>query len=220
MKYAIVRSGGKQYIAREGETIEVDRLPLEIGKPVSFDEVLLVADGKKVQVGGPLVKGASVKGEVLDQVKSKKIIVFKYIPKERYRRKKGHRQHYTRVRVDAIAVSGTKQVAAEAPAPKSTEAEKTKAKAPAAKSAAKKAASKTKAEVKPKAEAKPKTGAKPKVKVKPKTEEKPKAISKKPASSAKPKSAAKSKPDAKSGGTKASAAKKTTSKKPSEKKDK
>ncbi len=109
MKYAIVSSGGKQYIAREGEPIEVDRLQLDIGKPVEFKEVLLAVDGSTIKVGTPLIKGASVKGKVLDQVKAKKIIVFKYIPKERYRRKKGHRQQYTRVSIDKITMTSAEK---------------------------------------------------------------------------------------------------------------
>jgi large subunit ribosomal protein L21 len=104
MKYAILDSGGKQYIAREGETIEVDRLPLEIGKPVEFKDILLIADNGEVAVGTPTVKGASVKGRVLDHIKAAKIIVFKYIPKERYRRKQGHRQRYTRVSIEKITL--------------------------------------------------------------------------------------------------------------------
>ena len=206
MKYAVVRSGGKQYIAREGETIEVDRLSLEVGKPVNFDEVLLITDGKKVQVGGPLIKGASVKGKVLDQFKSKKIVVFKYIPKERYRRKKGHRQHYTRVEIEEIVTGSSKPAAAEAAkeaaSTSPTEATPTAEKAAARKPAAKKPAAK---KTTPKSE----TAAKPKA-------------SKKPASSAKKTSSTKAKPAAKGGGSKSTTAKKssTASKKPAEKKDK
>lgn len=105
MKYAILDSGGKQYIAREGETIEVDRLPHEIGKSVEFKEVLLVADNGDIAVGTPTIKGASVKGRVLDHIKAAKIIVFKYVPKQRYRRKQGHRQRYTRVSIEQISVT-------------------------------------------------------------------------------------------------------------------
>ena len=137
MKYAIVSSGGKQYIAREGEPIEVDRLSLDIGKPVEFTEVLLAVDGSTIKVGTPLIKGASVKGKVLDQVKAKKIIVFKYIPKERYRRKKGHRQQYTRVSIDKITLSSIEK---KAKSPEETD----KAEKPPAKTATKKAASTTK----------------------------------------------------------------------------
>ena len=134
MKYAIVSSGGKQYIAREGEPIEVDRLQLEIGKPVEFKEVLLAVDGSTIKVGTPLIKGASVKGMVLDQVKAKKIIVFKYIPKERYRRKKGHRQQYTRVSIDKITLPSTEKIA-------SSTKETDKAEKPPAKTTTKKPAS-------------------------------------------------------------------------------
>ncbi len=134
MKYAIVSSGGKQYIAREGEPIEVDRLQLDIGKPVEFKEVLLVVDGSTIKVGTPFIKGASVKGKVLDQVKAKKIIVFKYIPKERYRRKKGHRQQYTRVSIDKITLPLAEK---KATSKKDTD----KAKKPPAKTTTKKAAS-------------------------------------------------------------------------------
>jgi large subunit ribosomal protein L21 len=109
MKYAILDSGGKQYIAREGETIEVDRLPLEIGKPVEFNDVLLIADNGKISIGNPMVKGAKVKGRVVDQIKAAKIIVFKYVPKQRYRRKQGHRQRYTRVEIESIAAAATRK---------------------------------------------------------------------------------------------------------------
>jgi large subunit ribosomal protein L21 len=137
MKYAIVSSGGKQYIAQEGEPIEVDRLPLDIGKSVEFKDVLLAVDGSTIKVGTPLIKGASVKGKVLDQVKAKKIIVFKYIPKERYRRKKGHRQHYTRVSIDKISLPSTEKKA-------TSKKETGKAEKAPAKKATKKAASKVK----------------------------------------------------------------------------
>ncbi|NOR89191.1 MAG: 50S ribosomal protein L21 [Anaerolineales bacterium] len=134
MKYAIVSSGGKQYIAREGEPIEVDRMQLEIGAPVEFKEVLLAVDGSTIKVGTPLIKGASVKGKVLDQVKAKKIIVFKYIPKERYRRKKGHRQQYTRVSIDKIPLASAEKKA-------TSKKETAKAEKPPAKTTTKKAAS-------------------------------------------------------------------------------
>ena len=102
--YAIVESGGKQYKAVPGATIEVDRLHLETGAQLELDQVLLVADGEAFQVGTPLVEGASVKVTVLEHTKGPKIIVFKYKAKERYRRKQGHRQQYTLLQVDEIAV--------------------------------------------------------------------------------------------------------------------
>ena len=103
MKYAVINAGGKQYIAREGETLEVDRLPLQIGDAVQWEEVLLLVEDSKVSVGEPFIKGASVKGKVVEQIKGSKILVFKYIPKERYRKRRGHRQQYTRILIDKIS---------------------------------------------------------------------------------------------------------------------
>ncbi len=103
MKYAIVVSGGKQYKAVPGETIQVDRLPNELDEKVILDEVLFIADGiKKMTIGTPLIKGAQVKTTVTGQIKGQKILVFKYKPKVRYRRRQGHRQRYTLLRVDKI----------------------------------------------------------------------------------------------------------------------
>lgn len=102
MKYAIVVNGGKQYKAVPGETIQVDKLSNELGEKVILDEVLFIADGKKVTVGIPMVKGAQVRTTVTGQIKGPKIIVFKYKPKVRYRRKQGHRQKYTLLQVDKI----------------------------------------------------------------------------------------------------------------------
>jgi len=102
MQYAIVESGGKQYKAVPGGTIEVDRLSHPEGAQIELDQVLLVADGEKVTVGTPTVKGAKVKATVEEHFKGRKVIVFKYIPRERYRRRRGHRQQYTRLRIDAI----------------------------------------------------------------------------------------------------------------------
>jgi large subunit ribosomal protein L21 len=105
MKYAIVESGGKQYKAVEGETIEVDLLPLEVGNPVELQQVLLVASDGNVSVGTPNVGGAMVKATVVDHVKGRKVLVFKYKTRVRYRRKKGHRQHYTRLKINEIVAA-------------------------------------------------------------------------------------------------------------------
>ena len=102
MKYAIVEDGGKQYRAVEGGTIEVDRYPSDVGEQIDLDRVLLVTDGSEVTVGTPTIPGARVQATVLAQVKGPKIVVFKYKPKIRYRVKKGHRQQYTRLIIDAI----------------------------------------------------------------------------------------------------------------------
>jgi large subunit ribosomal protein L21 len=101
MKYAIVESGGKQYRAVPGSTIEVDHLPLEIGQSVELD-VLLLSDEAEVKVGSPLVAGAKVQASVQAQVKGPKLLVFKYRPKKRIRRRQGHRQQYTRLMVESI----------------------------------------------------------------------------------------------------------------------
>jgi large subunit ribosomal protein L21 len=104
MKYAIIESGGKQFKAVEGGTIEVDRLPLGVGDQLKMDGVLLFADGDNVSVGSPLVSGASVAATVLEHVKGPKVVVFRYRPKKRYRVKTGHRQQYTRLQVDSISM--------------------------------------------------------------------------------------------------------------------
>jgi large subunit ribosomal protein L21 len=103
MKYAIVEDGGKQYKAVIGESIDVDRYPLEVGEELDMDRVLLISDGENVKVGKPFIQGAKIQATVVAQVKGPKIIVFRYKAKERIRSKTGHRQKYTRVRVDAIA---------------------------------------------------------------------------------------------------------------------
>lgn len=102
MKYAIVEDGGKQYRAVIGDTIEVDRYPLEVGDEIDMERVLLIADGDNVKVGTPTVKGAKVEATVVAQVKGPKVVVFRYKAKERIRTKTGHRQQYTKVRIDAI----------------------------------------------------------------------------------------------------------------------
>ena len=100
--YAIVESGGRQYRAEEGHSFSVEKLPYEVGEQFELDNVLLVADGDAITVGQPSVKGASVKATVVDQYRGQKIFVWKYKPKKRYRRRQGHRQSYTRIRIDEI----------------------------------------------------------------------------------------------------------------------
>jgi len=104
MKYAIVESGGKQYRAVEGSTIEVDRLQTEIGEQVLLETVLLLADDGNVKVGTPTVKGVKVRTTVEDHVKGPKLTIFNYRPKKHYRVKTGHRQQYTRLKVESISV--------------------------------------------------------------------------------------------------------------------
>ena len=95
--YAIIEACGKQYKVAEGDVVFFEKLDSEEGKKVTFDNVVLVSDGKKVQVGSPYVKGIKVEGKVVSHGKGKKIVVFKYKPKKNYRRKQGHRQPYTKV---------------------------------------------------------------------------------------------------------------------------
>jgi large subunit ribosomal protein L21 len=102
MKYAIVESGGKQYRAVEGETIEVDLLQVEPGKAHKLDQVLLFVNEEDVTVGTPVIKGASVKTTVVEHFKAKKVVIFNYSPKKRIRVKTGHRQNYTRLQIEKI----------------------------------------------------------------------------------------------------------------------
>lgn len=102
MKYAIVEDGGKQYRAVIGESIEVDRYPLEVGEEIDMDRVLLISDGENVKVGTPFIQGAKIQATVVAHVKGPKVVIFRYKAKERIRSKTGHRQQYTKVRIDAI----------------------------------------------------------------------------------------------------------------------
>ena len=100
--YAIVKTGGKQYKVREGDTLQVEKLAGEVGNEISFDDVLMYSDGETVTVGQPKLENVTVSGHIVEQGKNKKIIVFKYKRRKRYRRKQGHRQQYTAVRIDSI----------------------------------------------------------------------------------------------------------------------
>jgi large subunit ribosomal protein L21 len=102
MRFAIVESGGKQYRAVEGRTIEVDRLPVDAGNKFDFERVLLMADGDDILVGTPTVSDILVKVTVVDHTKGPKIDRFKYRPKKRIRVRGGHRQQYTRLMIDFI----------------------------------------------------------------------------------------------------------------------
>ncbi len=100
--YVIVESGGRQYRAEEGQSFSVEKLPFEVGEQIELSNVLLLADDAEVQVGQPTVPGVSVKATIVEQYRGNKIFVWKYKPKKRYRRRAGHRQSYTRIRVDEI----------------------------------------------------------------------------------------------------------------------
>ncbi|MGQ0561219.1 MAG: 50S ribosomal protein L21 [Gemmatimonadota bacterium] len=100
--YAIIRSGGKQFRAEPGKTIKVPALKAEPGAQVTFDEVLVAGNGDDVKVGTPIVSGAQVTGEVVKHGKAKKVIIFKWKRRKNYRRKQGHRQDFTEVRIGEI----------------------------------------------------------------------------------------------------------------------
>jgi large subunit ribosomal protein L21 len=97
--YAVVTSGGKQYKVQEGEILRVEKIPGNVGSSVIFDTVLMVADGDKVNIGQPVLDDALVEGHIVEQGKAKKIIVFKYKRRKRYRRKQGHRQQFTAIKI-------------------------------------------------------------------------------------------------------------------------
>jgi large subunit ribosomal protein L21 len=100
--YAVVSTGGKQYKVQQGETLRIEKIPGEVGSKVTFDRVLMVADGENVRVGQPVIEKAAVLASIVEQDRAKKILVFKYKRRKRYRRKAGHRQPFTAIRIDGI----------------------------------------------------------------------------------------------------------------------
>lgn len=100
--YAVVATGGKQYRVEAGTLLEVELLAAEVGSSVTFDRVLMIGDGEQVMIGTPLVPGASVSATLIAQTRGPKIVIFKFKQKVKYRRRTGHRQHLTQVRIDAI----------------------------------------------------------------------------------------------------------------------
>ena len=106
--YAVVNSGGKQYKVQQGEVLKVEKISGDVGSPVTFDRVLMFSDGENVSVGQPLLDSVSVEGHIVEQGKAKKIIVFKYKRRKRFRRKNGHRQEFTAVAIDSINAKGAK----------------------------------------------------------------------------------------------------------------
>lgn len=100
--FAVIATGGKQLLVRPGDTVHIEKLPGDPTSPVTFSEVLLVVSGENVQVGKPTVAGASVTGTILAQGRHQKVVGVKFKPKKRYRRKFGHRQRFTEVRIESI----------------------------------------------------------------------------------------------------------------------
>jgi len=99
---AVIKTGGKQYIVEPGKKIKIEKLPQAEGKEVVFNEVLLVEDKKKVEIGNPFVKGVKVNAKVLTQGRAKKVIIFKFKAKKRQKTKRGHRQSFTEVEITKI----------------------------------------------------------------------------------------------------------------------
>ena len=118
--YAIIESCGRQYKVAEGEVIFFEKLDVEEVKKVTFDNVVLISDDGKVQVGAPYVKGVKVEGKVVSHGKGKKVLVYKYKAKKNYRRTQGHRQPYTKVEITKIKTAAEKAEAKEASAKETT----------------------------------------------------------------------------------------------------
>jgi large subunit ribosomal protein L21 len=101
--YAVVSTGGKQYRVKEGDILRIEKIPGDVGESFSFDKVLLLSDGSELTIGEPTVPNAAVNARIVQQGKSKKVLVFKYKRRKRFRRKQGHRQPFTAVQIDSIS---------------------------------------------------------------------------------------------------------------------
>ena len=104
--YAVVNTGGKQYKVQQGEVFRIEKIPGDVGSPVTFDRVMMFSDGESVSIGQPVLDNVAVEGHIVAQGKAKKILVFKYKRRKRYRRKQGHRQEFTAVQIDSIKGAG------------------------------------------------------------------------------------------------------------------
>ena len=102
--YAVIRTGGKQYRVSSGEKVKVEQLAADVGSQITIDQVLMVADGDSVTIGTPLVKGAKVQATVVNQGRADKVRIFKMKRRKNSRKQQGHRQNYTEIQVDKIAV--------------------------------------------------------------------------------------------------------------------
>ena len=100
--FAVIKTGGKQYKVAKGEKITIEKLEGDPGTKIDFEEVLLIADEKNTNIGAPMIKGATVQGEILEQFRGEKIIIFKKKRRHNYRRKNGHRQYLTTVEIKDI----------------------------------------------------------------------------------------------------------------------
>ena len=105
--YAVVNTGGKQYKVKQGEVLRIEKIPGDVGSPVTFDRVMMFSDGETVSIGQPELDDVAVEGHIVAQGKAKKILVFKDKRRKRYRRKQGHRQEFTAVQIDSIQGAGS-----------------------------------------------------------------------------------------------------------------
>ena len=121
--FAVIKSGGRQYKVSVGDTLEVNRLHIEDGEQVKIEEVLLISDANSTMIGTPFVENAMVLATAVRQARGKKVIVFKYKPKKRYRHRRGHRQELTILSIDDIVANGKSLVTGEAPKAKETPTE-------------------------------------------------------------------------------------------------
>jgi large subunit ribosomal protein L21 len=100
--FAVIETGGKQYLVSDGTKVKIEKLPVDAGGVVVFDKVLLIADGGKITVGKPYIVGMSIEAEVIQQGRAKKIRMMRYHSKTRRRRRKGHKQHFTEIKVKSV----------------------------------------------------------------------------------------------------------------------
>ena len=110
--YAVIETGGKQYRVHEGDVLNIEKLNVEAGDKVTFDKVLVLAEEGDLKVGAPYIEGAAVTGEVVENGKAKKVIIYKYKAKKDYRKKQGHRQPYTMVKIESLGGKAPAKAAA------------------------------------------------------------------------------------------------------------
>jgi large subunit ribosomal protein L21 len=115
--FAVVQTGGKQYRVQPGDVLDVERLYLDVGAPVDLSDVRLIAGDGEFLVGSPQVEGALVRAQVMEHLRGPKLVIFKYKPKTRYRRKTGHRQELTRLQIEDLVLPGSAEEEEEEPAP-------------------------------------------------------------------------------------------------------
>lgn len=103
-KIAVIKTGGKQYLVREGDILKIEKIDGKVGGKAKFDQILLLTDegGKEIKIGKPTISGVKIEGKILEQGRAKKILVIKYKRKIRYKKKKGHRQFFTKVKIEKI----------------------------------------------------------------------------------------------------------------------